>query len=137
MAQHWDDLLQPTSILDPIDQGFLCKFVVFAPKTPDLRRVHTLAGDYREDELAYACDTDELVGNIVDTWFLRAAGLPTICYGVNQAHAKHIMCRFIAAGVAAEYIDCFTPLNERDKVFDRLSSQRLGRSSRTMRLWKS
>jgi DNA repair protein RadD len=91
-------------------------------ETPDLRRVNTLAGDFKEDELAYACDTDELVGDIVATWFLRAAGLPTIVYGVNQAHAKHIMCRFLAAGVAAEYIDCFTPLNERDKVFDRFRS---------------
>ena len=49
----------------------------------------------------------------------RGEDRPTLCYGVNRAHAEHLQQRFLEAGIAAEYIDCFTERADRERIFDR------------------
>ncbi len=41
---------------------------------------------------------------------------------VDRKHAQHLQERFIEAGVATEYIDCDTPLFEREEIFERFRS---------------
>jgi DNA repair protein RadD len=99
-----------------IDEGYLSKFRVFAPASPDLKGVRTVAGDYREDDLAAAMDKEALVADVIETWMQRAEGRPTLCFAVNRVHAKHLQQKFLAAGVAAGYIDCFTEKDERKEI---------------------
>ena len=119
LGKHFDDLIIAARTGDLIEQGYLSPFVVFAPSEPDLSGVRTVAGDFHEGELAEACDTSTLVGDVIDTWLKRGEDGPTLCYGVNHAHAEHLQQRFVEAGVAAEYIDCFTELQDRERIFDR------------------
>jgi DNA repair protein RadD len=119
LGKHYDDLIVAARTGDLIRDGFLSKFSVFAPSEPDLSGVHTVAGDYHEGELAEACDIPTLVGDVITTWQTRGEDRPTLCYGVNRAHAEHLQQRFIEAGVAAEYIDCFTERADRERIFDR------------------
>jgi superfamily II DNA or RNA helicase len=44
---------------------------------------------------------------------------PTLVYGFNRAHAEHLQQRFIEAGIAAAYVDCFTDRLERERIFAR------------------
>jgi superfamily II DNA or RNA helicase len=99
-----------------IDGGYLSRFRVFAPASPDLKGVRTVAGDYHESDLAVAVDKDALVADVVDTWMQRAEGRPTLCFAVNRVHANHLQQKFLAAGVAAGYIDCFTEKDERKEI---------------------
>ena len=65
-------------------------------------------------------DKPALVGDVIQTWLAqRSQNRPTLCYGVNRAHAEHLQQRFIEAGVTAEYIDCFTDRADRERIFDR------------------
>ena len=52
----------------------------------------------------------------------RGEDRPTLCYGVDRAHAEHLQQRFLEAGVAAEYIDCFTDNAERERIFRRFDA---------------
>jgi DNA repair protein RadD len=99
-----------------IDDKFLSPFRVFAPASPDLKGVRTVAGDYHEGDLSEAMDKDALVADVVSTWQARAEGRPTLCFAVNRVHAKHLQQRFIDAGVNAGYIDCFTEKDERKEI---------------------
>jgi DNA repair protein RadD len=99
-----------------IDAGYLSKFRVFAPASPDLNGVRTLAGDYREDDLADAMDKTALVADVVDTWIDRGEGRPTLCFAVNRVHAKHLQQKFIEAGVSAGYVDAYTDPDERKEI---------------------
>jgi DNA repair protein RadD len=119
MGQIYDDLLQPVSIQELIDGGYLSDFRVFAPPGPDLASVRTTGGDFNEGDLSEACDKNELVADIVRTWFAKGENRPTLCYGIDRKHAQHLQERFAEAGVAVEYIDCETPLFEREEIFDR------------------
>lgn len=122
MALRWNELVRPTSIAAMIADGFLCPFTIFAPVAPDLSEVRTLAGDFNEGDLSRACDRNEIVGNAIDTWLNRAEGRPTLVYGVDRKHAKHIEERFTEAGVSAAYIDCDTALFDREDIFERFRS---------------
>jgi hypothetical protein len=122
MGRHWQELIQPVSIGELIDAGFLCKFTVYAPPSPDLGEVRTTAGEFSEADLSRACDRPELVGDVIATWQRRAERRPTLTYAVDRPHARHLCERFIEAGVPTEYIDCDTPLFEREEVFERFKS---------------
>jgi len=114
LGKHFDDLLIAATTTDLIDGGYLSPFRVFAPSHPDLTGVRTIAGDYHEGELSEAMSP--LVADIVETWRRQADGRPTLCFGVDRAHAKGLQKRFIEAGVSTEYIDAFTDMEEREAI---------------------
>ena len=122
LGKYYDTLIVAARTGDLIDTGYLSPFVVFAPSEPDLSDVRTVTGEYHQGELADACNTSALVGDVIDTWLQRGEDRPTLCYGVDRAHAEHLQQRFIEAGVAAEYIDCFTENVERERIFRRFDA---------------
>ena len=119
LGKHYNDLIVASTTKDLIEKGYLSTFKVFAPSMPDLSGVSTVAGDYHEGELAAACDTASLVGDVIETYLRRGVGRQTLCYAVNRAHAEHLKQRFLEAGVSAAYIDCFTDRFDRERIFDR------------------
>ena len=119
LGKSYDDLLMPVSIQELIAEGYLSPFRVFAPPSPDLTGVRTVAGEFNEGDLSEACDKKEIVADVIKTWFENGENRPTLCYGVDRKHAQHLQERFIEAGVCVEYIDCDTPLFEREEIFER------------------
>jgi DNA repair protein RadD len=119
LGNHYDDLIIATTTKELIDQGYLSKFVVFAPSAPDLSAVSTVAGEFHQGELAEAVDQPPIVGDVVDTWLKRGENRPTLVYGVNRAHARHLEQRFAEAGIPSAYVDAFTERDEREKIFRR------------------
>ena len=119
LGKYYDDLIVEATTADLIREGYLSPFVAFAPSEPDLAGVRTVAGDFHETQLAEAVDQPKLVGDVIETWLKRGENRPTLCYGVNRAHAEHLQQRFVEVGVAAEYIDCFTDRLDRERIFDR------------------
>ena len=116
LGLQFDDLIQPTTMTDLIEGGYLSKFRVFAPSKPDLRGVKIVAGDYHEGQLSERMTEPALVADIVKTWREQAAGLPTLCFCVGRDHARMVAEQFSEAGVASAYIDANTPREERDRI---------------------
>lgn len=121
MADDWDDLLRPVSMQELIDAGFLSPFRVFAPSHPDLRTVRTLAGDYHEGDLAAVMSDNRLVADVVTTWKQRAAGLPTLVFAVDRAHAEKLQKQFKAAGIEMGYCDAHVDRVARKMLFDQMA----------------
>ena len=119
---RWDHLIVATTTTKLIDEKTLSDFKVYAPAHPDLTGVKTVAGDYELKGLAQAMDKGSLVADIVSTWMDRGGDRPTICFAVNRIHAKHIEQRFKEAGVAAEYMDAFTDIEDRDEIIKRFGN---------------
>lgn len=119
LGKHYDDIIITSTTAELIEGGYLAPFIVFAPTTFDLSGVRVRAGEYVDADLSEAVDTPQLVGDVIETWLKRGENRPTLCYGVDRSHAKHLQERFIEAGVRAEYIDCFTEREEREAIFDR------------------
>jgi DNA repair protein RadD len=122
LGSYYQELIVAATTQDLIDTGYLSNFKVFAPGHPDLRGVHTVAGDYQIDELGQAMNRQPLVADIVRTWLKHGVGRPTLCFAVNRLHAQHIQQQFEAAGIRAGYIDCNTPSKERKEIRSKFKS---------------
>jgi len=122
LGKLYQDLVIASTTMDLIDQGYLSPFRVYAPSHPDLSGVRTVAGDYHEGDLGEAMDKDALVADIVETWLKLGEMRPTLCFGVNRVHAKHMQQRFESVGVPTGYIDSYTPPQEREEVRKRFAS---------------
>ncbi len=116
LGKHYDDLIISATTQSLIEEGYLAPFRVFAPSHPDLAGVKTVAGDYHEGQLATVMNKAPLVADIVETWINRGENRPTLCFGVDRAHAKHIQQRFEAAGIPCGYQDAFTTDAERTQI---------------------
>lgn len=116
LGRVYTRLIVATTTQQLIDGGWLVPFRVFAPSHPDLRGVHTVAGDYHEGELSKVMQQAKLIADIIETWKTKAGGRPTICFAVDRAHAATLQQRFEAAGISAAYMDCTTPLSERQTI---------------------
>jgi superfamily II DNA or RNA helicase len=116
LGKYFDKLIVGSTTQELIDAGYLSKFRVFAPASPDLSNVRTVAGDYREDDLGAAMNKADLVADVVDTWIARAEDRPTLCFAVDRAHAKHLQTKFEAEEITAGYIDAYTDRTERKRI---------------------
>lgn len=135
LGKHYDELggalfqemIVAATIPELIAGGYLVDCDVYAPSEPDMtgiKQARNAAGetDYTDADVGRAVDKPELVGDIVQHWQRLAAGTPTVCFAANIAHSKHIVESFLAAGVTAEHIDCYTHEDERRAILGRIES---------------
>lgn len=125
LGDYYDSMLEVIDIQTLIAQGFLVEPITYAPATPDLDGVNTVAGDYNQRQLAAEMDKPRLVGDLVRTWQRLAAGRTTIAFGVSIAHSQHIAEEFQKAGIAAEHLDGETEETKRADILGRLADGRL------------
>jgi superfamily II DNA or RNA helicase len=116
LGAYFSDLLIAGTTQGMIERGNLSDFKVYAPYSPDLRGVRTVGGDYHESDLSKAMDKPVLIADIVETWQRLGQDRPTLCFGVDRAHAKHIQQAFTAAGVPAGYMDSYTRDDDRRAI---------------------
>lgn len=125
MADEWQALVSPVTIQQLIDAGYLSPFRVFAPSHPDLTTVRVKAGDYHEGDLSSVMSDNRLVADVVTTWKQRAAGLPTLVFAVDRAHAEKLQAQFAAADVMMGYCDANVDRVQRKILFDQLAAGKI------------
>jgi superfamily II DNA or RNA helicase len=125
LGRHYDDLIVGATTADLIAKGFLSPFRVYAPSHPDLSGVSTVAGDYHEGQLADAMGQPDIVADVVKTWLELGENRPTLCFGVNRAHARKLQDEFEAAGVPTSYVDAFTEREGREAVREAFADGRI------------
>jgi superfamily II DNA or RNA helicase len=118
LGLYWQDLLIPATLPYLVKEGFLSESTVYAPDVPDMSKVKTVAGDYQENDAIRVMEEGGIVANAVQTWLQKGEGRPTLCFGVNRAHAKSINAMFEAAGIASRYVDGTVDSIMRQKYFD-------------------
>jgi superfamily II DNA or RNA helicase len=102
----FDALVLGPSVHELIDQGYLSRPVVYAPKQAlDLAGIRTRAGDFAKDELTAAMDRPSITGSAVDQYRRRCNGTPAIAFCASVRHAQHVAEAFALAGYRAASID--------------------------------
>src|SRR5436190_5365651 len=116
----YDRLLTVNTIKNLIEQRVLVPFRTFAPDAPDLTGVRVQDGDFVMADLEEVMRPKKLVANIVKTWRELALDRPTVCFCCSRAHADQVAKEFNESGIGAAYLDCETPLWERNEVRRRM-----------------
>lgn len=128
LGEHYDQIIEVASVSELIAQGYLVPPRVFAPSTPSVVGVRIVGGDFNKKELSRAVDRPSLVADVVDTWLHRAGpssagGLrTTVVFAVSIEHSKHLVDRFVTAGIRAEHLDADTPEDERRAILARVAT---------------
>ena len=116
LGKHFDKLIIGSPRRELIEAGYLSKFRVFAPASPDLTGVRTVAGDYHEGDLAEG-DGQGGAGRRRRRHLAgRGEDRPTLCFAVDRAHAKHLQQKFSRPASPAGYIDAYTDADERKEI---------------------
>jgi superfamily II DNA or RNA helicase len=116
LGEIYADIVEVVSMAQLIADGHLMKPRVFAPFTPDMKKVRTVKGDYDAVQTAAIMDNKKITGDIVKHWQSHARNHKTIVFASSVAHSKNIVAEFIAAGISAKHLDATTPASERDKT---------------------
>jgi superfamily II DNA or RNA helicase len=124
LGRVYDELVEGWTTKQMIEAGYLVRPRYVVPTDVDLAhlKINPKTGDYVEEELEAEFDRPRYIGEIVDCWMEHARGMSTITFGITQKHARHILERYLAAGVRAEYVDADTPKSERIGIFQRIQS---------------
>jgi superfamily II DNA or RNA helicase len=128
LGKYFESFIEPLSVRDAIDNGYLCDFEIYGPETIDLSGVRVVAGDYKEDDLALAADKPELVADVVKTWLNLARGLKTIVFSVNVAHGRHLEKEFRKSGINAREINGYMPKEGEDGANKIIQDFKIGRA---------
>lgn len=118
LGMIYDHLEEAIPMSELIEMGFLVKPRVFAPFTPDMSNVKTVAGDYDQHAVAELMDKTSITGDIVKHWKQHAQGRKTIVFAASVAHSEHIRDAFLQDGVSARHLDAQSKAWDRDKTLE-------------------
>jgi len=110
-------MVHPLTFSRAFADGYLVRPRYYAPSTPDLRAVKTLAGDYKTDDLAKVMEAPKIVGDIVAHYLRYGEGRKAVGFAVRVAHSQALSDAFNAAGIPSAHVDGNTPTGERDEIF--------------------
>lgn len=122
LGVFFQEMVQPITYSELIEQGFLVPFKYFVPWIPKMEGVKTTDGDYSQRDLDEFLEYNQtrLVGDVVQTYATRARGKATICFCINIKHSLALRDAFRACGIHAVHIDGKTPKDERDEILDKM-----------------
>lgn len=114
-------LVNPVTYEELFDEGVLVKPRLFEPHRPNMKGVHTLAGEYDADEASARV----LLGHVSDHWKLHGDGRRGMAFACNVAHSRAIVDALVAVGARAIHLDANSPEHEREDALGALRDRRL------------
>jgi len=102
----FNEMVMGPQVQDLINEGFLVKPRIFGPPEKlDLSGLHTLAGDYKKDELSSLVNKPKITGDAVDHYRELCPGAPAVVFCVDVKHAQDVAADFRAAGYKFYAVD--------------------------------
>lgn len=99
-----------------IENGYLSKYKMFAPSSPDLTGVHTQRGDYVAAEIDHAMNKPSITGNAVSEYKKVAAGKQAVAFCCSILHSHNVCAEFKEQGFSAVHIGADTNKNDRREM---------------------
>lgn len=117
LGKIYDDLIMTKTMSQLIDEGFLSKYIAYAPCKPDMTGVKTSMGDFQQKQTGEKMSDSVITGSITEQWLKLGENEQTICFAVNVAHAQHLGKEFSRIGISNAVITARTPHDERERIF--------------------
>jgi superfamily II DNA or RNA helicase len=127
IGDKFTHMVKAPPVHELMDRGRLCrlKYYGFNVGAIDTTGVHTVAGDYKLDELELAADKPEVLEHAVKQWRRLADGRRTLAFCVSVRHAEDLARTFNEAGIPAATVTGETPREERQEIYRRLEAKEL------------
>ena len=119
LGEIYTDLITSVSTKWLIENHYLAPYKYYSVKLADTSNLHTVAGEFKQDEVAQLMEHKEIYGDTVKQWKRLAEGKKTIVYCASVEAAKMTAERFLAEGYNSIALDGKTPQNERETAMER------------------
>lgn len=116
LGEVYSDLITSVSTQWLIENGYLAPYKYYSVKLADTSNLHTVAGEFKQDEVAELMQNKEIYGDTVKQWKRLAEGKKTIVYCASVEASKMTAERFWAEGYSSIAIDGKTPPSEREQA---------------------
>ena len=116
LGEVYSDLITSVSTKWLIDNHYLSPYRYYSVKLADTSGLHTVAGEFKQDEVAQLMEHKEIYGDTVKQWKRLAEGKKTIIYCASVEASKMACERFLAEGYTSIAIDGKTPQSEREQA---------------------
>jgi ATP-dependent helicase IRC3 len=122
----FDEIVYYKSIQDLIEDGWLSPLIGYRVKTNvDISDVEIRNGEYAQDQLEEKVDTPERNAFVVATYRNLAMATKAIVFASGIKHAENLALSFRQASVECEVIVGTTPHEERQKILQDFSTNKL------------
>lgn len=109
-----------------IEQGYLSRYKLFAPDTPDFSRMPKSGGEFAKAAMAARMEEDRvLIGRGVDQYIKSASGKLNVTFCYSRDHSEIVNEQFKARGIPSACVDGETPDDERKRIFRALAKHEL------------
>lgn len=122
LGEVYTDLITSVSTRWLIDNGYLAPYKYYSVKLADTSNLHTVAGEFKQDEVQQLMENKEIYGDTVKQWKRLAEGKKTIVYCASVEASKMTAERFISEGYSCVAIDGKTPQTERENAMAKFRS---------------
>lgn len=119
LGHLFTEIVQGPTVPSLIEMSYLVEPKYYAPHKPDLRGVRIQNGDYRPSDLDLVMNKPKLVGDIYEWWYRLARERQTLIFASGVKHSIYIASLFQQQGVQAGHVDGSTPVEERDRLFQK------------------
>ena len=126
LGMWYDSMVEGPSVRSLMDMGNLSDYRLFAPDTPDMSGIRTVAGDYAKGQLADKMEQDRvLVGNSVNHYKSRAMGMLNVVFCASVKHSQIVAQSFRDNGIPAAHISGDMDDDERSKLIKAFARRQL------------
>lgn len=119
LGPWFKNLILGPSVASLIEDGFLSDYRLYAPQGPDLKGVHTIAGDFNRKELSAAMRESSVTGDVIQHYRKHADGKRMVLFAWSVEASIELARRFNANGIASEHVDGKTDDRTRDDAMQR------------------
>jgi superfamily II DNA or RNA helicase len=119
LGKWFSEMITGPTVADLIANGSLSPYRLFAPATPDLAGVGTVAGDYKRGALSAAMNKPAIVGDAIGHYRRLCDGKRAVAFAAGVENSRAIAAQFNFAGIPAEHVDGSMPAEMRDAAVAR------------------
>lgn len=118
LGDVYEDLVVSVSTQWLIENHYLAPYKYYSVKLADTSKLQTVAGEYKQDEVAALMQDKEIYGDTVKQWEQFAKNKKTIVYCASVEASIRTAEHFVESGYSAVSIDGNTPKNQREKMIN-------------------
>lgn len=122
LGEVYSDLVTSVSTKWLIENSYLSPYKYYSVKLADTSGLHSVAGEFKQDEVKRLMEHKEIYGDTVTQWKRLAEGKKTIVYCASVEASKKTAERFLSEGYSCISLDGKTPQQIRNEAMERFRS---------------
>lgn len=116
LKEYFDVMVQGPSVVELIEQGYLCDYRLFAPGGVSRERLRKSMGDFNATDVNSLMSNPVIVGNAIEHYRKHTPNTQTIIFAASIERSKDVAKKFTDSGIPALHMDGTLDDHVRDEM---------------------